>query len=175
MSGAEEPGEILRRRARALAARADTASAHPRVEALRFQLGAERYAIECRHALEVHALRNLAPVPCCPPHVVGVVSARGRMLPVIDLRKFFELPQAGLADLHRVIHIRAEGVEWGLLADLALDTFELDPATLQPPPATLAGARAEYVLGVTAEPLIVLDVARIARDPRLTVDEQVGA
>jgi len=175
MSGAEEPGEILRRRARALAARADTASAHPRVEALRFQLGAERYAIECRHALEVHALRHLAPVPCCPPHVVGVVSARGRMLPVIDLRKFFELPEAGLADLHRVIHIRVEGVEWGLLADIALDTFELDLAALQPPPATLGGARAEYVLGVTAEPLIVLDAARIARDPRLTVDEQVGA
>lgn len=178
MSGSVDPGEdaaeILRRRARALAARRDGASARPVLEVLRFRLGEERYAIECRYGVEVHPLRHLAPVPCCPPHIVGVINARGRMLPVVDLRKLFHLAEAGLADLHRVIHLRAEGIEWGLLADLGLDTFELDPATLQPPPATLGGARAESVLGVTADGLILLDAARIARDPRMTVDQQVG-
>ena len=174
-NGGEGPEEILRRRARALAARRDAASTRAMLDVLRFRLGAERYAIDTRHAIEVHALRQLAPVPCCPPHIVGVVNARGRMLPVVDLRRFFELPEAGLADLHRVIHVQAEGLELGLLADMGLDTFELDPAALHPPPATLGGARGEYVLGVTAEPLILLDVERIARDPRMVVDEEIGA
>jgi purine-binding chemotaxis protein CheW len=173
-SGGEEPEEILRRRARALAARRVVASARPMLDVLRFRLGAERYAIETRHAIEVHALRQLAPLPCCPPHIVGVVNARGRMLPVVDLRRFLDLPEAGLADLHRVIHVQAGGLEFGLLADMGLDTGELDPALLHPPPATLGGARGECVLGVTAEPLILLDVERVARDPRMQVDEEVG-
>jgi purine-binding chemotaxis protein CheW len=172
--GVEGPEEILRRRARALAVRRDTASPRPTLDVLRFRLGAERYAIEARHAIEVHALRQLAPVPCCPPHIVGVVNARGRMLPVVDLRRFFELREGGLADLHRVIHVQSGGLELGILADMGLDTFELDPRELHPPPATLGGARGEYVLGVTAEPLILLDVERIARDPRMSVDEEIG-
>jgi purine-binding chemotaxis protein CheW len=171
---ADRRGEILRRRARALAVRPGEGGARARIEVLRFRLGPELYAIESRHAIEVHALRHLAPIPCCPRHIVGVVSARGRMLPVVDLRKFFELPEAGLADLHRVIHVRAEELEFGLLADMGLDTDEIDPAALQPPPATLAGARAEYVLGLTDAPLILLDVGRIARDPRMVVDQEVS-
>jgi purine-binding chemotaxis protein CheW len=173
-NGGEGPEEILRRRARALAARRDAASTRPMLDVLRFRLGAERYAIDSRHAIEVHPLRQLAPIPCCPRHIVGVVNARGRMLPVVDLRKFFELPEAGLADLHRVIHVEAEGLAFGLLADMGLDTHELDPASLQPPPATLSGARAEYVLGLTGEALILLDVGRIARDPRMVVDQEVS-
>jgi purine-binding chemotaxis protein CheW len=170
----ESPADILRRRARALAARRDLEAARPALEVLRFRLGAERYAVECRHAIEVHALRQLAPLPCCPPHIVGIVNARGRILPVVDLRKFFGLPEAGLADLHRVIHMRTDGIEVGLLADMDLDTFRLERAALQPPPATLAGARAEHVLGVTADALILLDFERIARDPRMTVDEEAA-
>jgi purine-binding chemotaxis protein CheW len=171
---AERRAQILRGRARSLAARPDEGAKRPVIEVLRFRLGAERYAIESRHAIEVHPLRQLAPIPCCPRHIVGVVNARGRMLPVVDLRKFFELSEAGLADLHRVIHVVAEGLEFGLLADMGLDTHELDPASLQPPPATLGGARAEYVLGLGEDALILLDAGRIARDPRMVVDQEVS-
>jgi len=170
----EAPERILARRARALAtAPASDAEREPALELLRFRLGTEDYAVESRFVLEVLALQQLARVPCCPPHVMGVVNARGRMLPVIDLKKFFELPEKGLTDLHRVIHLEAEGLQFGLLADMGLDTCRIDRDVLQPAPATFSGIRAEYLLGVTPEPLAVLDVRRMALDPRLVVDEEV--
>lgn len=166
--------EVLRGRARALARppRSET-KAGDLLELLEFRLAQESYAVETRHVHEVHPLRDLTPLPCTPVFIAGVVNVRGRIVPVIDIKKFFDLPDRGLTDLHRVILVRGEDIELGLLADVVVGVRALPVEELRPPLPTLSGIRADYLKGVTGLRLVVLDVDRILKDPRIVVDEEV--
>ena len=98
---------------------------------------------------------------------------RGRILPVLDLKRFFDLPEKGLTDLHRIILIRGHDLELGLLADVIVGVRSVSLDSLQPSLPTLTGIRAEYLRGVTPDRLVVLDVAHILADPKIIVDEEV--
>ena len=94
-------------------------------------------------------------------------------VPVFDLKNFFDLPEQGLTDLHRVILIEGNEMELGLLADVTVGVRSIPADSLQPSLSTLTGIRSEYLKGVTAERLVVLDVARILADPKIIVHEEV--
>ena len=145
------------------------------LEVLEFRLAQERYALEDRWVQEVCPLKELTPLPCTPPFVLGIVNVRGRILPVLDLKKFFDLPEQGLTDLHRIILVRGNDLELGLLADVIVGVRSIPADSLQPSLPTLTGIRGEYLKGVTAERLVVLDLARILADPKIIVHEEVEA
>lgn len=166
--------QILRARARALVRAPEQApAADTLLELLEFRLAQERYAVEIQYVREVVPLQDLTPVPCTPPFVLGVVHLRGRILPVLDLRKVFELPEQGLTDLHRIVVVRGDGLEFGLLAEVVVGVRTVPLETLQPSLPTLIGIRSDYLQGVTAEHLVVLDLARILADPKIVVHEEV--
>jgi purine-binding chemotaxis protein CheW len=166
--------QILRARARALARPPERLAAADAVfELLEFRLAQERYALESRWVREVSAFKELTPLPCCPPFVLGIVNVRGRILPVLDIKRFFDLPEKGLTDLHRIILVGGNGLELGLLADAIVGVRSIPAADLQPALPTLTGVRSEYLKGVTAERLVVLDLARILADPKIIVHEEV--
>jgi purine-binding chemotaxis protein CheW len=168
--------QILRARAQALArtpVRAPVAGAS--LEVLEFHLARERYALENRWVQEVCPLKELTPLPCTPPFVLGIVNVRGRIWPVLDVKKFFDLPEQGLTDLHRIILVRGNDLELGLLADVIVGVRSIPADSLQPSLPTLTGIRGNYLKGVTAERLVVLDLARILADPKIIVHEEVEA
>ena len=169
-----DAGEILRTRARALARpRESAAVANASIELLEFRLAQECYALETRHVREVYPLKDLTPVPCTPSFVLGIVNVRGRITPVIDIKKFFDLPDRGLTDLHRIILVRGNDFELGLLADVIVGVRTIPLDSLQACLPTLTGIRADYLKGVTAERLVVLDLDRILTDPRIIVQEEI--
>jgi purine-binding chemotaxis protein CheW len=98
---------------------------------------------------------------------------RGRIVPVFDLKKLFDLPDEGLTDLHRIIIVRDHNLELGLLADLSLGVRSIPLSSLQPSLPTLTDIRGDYLKGVTAERLVVLDLASLLADPRIIVNEDV--
>jgi len=168
--------QILRARAQALARPPEQApAADTLLEVLEFRLAQERYAVETRHVREVVPLKDLTPLPCTPPFVPGIVNVRGRITPVIDIKKFFDLPDHGLTDLHRIILVRGNGLEVGLLADVIVGVRTIPMDSLQPSLPTLTGIRADYLKGVTAERLVVLDLDRVLADPKIIVHEEVEA
>jgi len=173
-NGTSDPAEILRNRARALARPPAAAPASgTMLELLEFSLAQERYAVENRYVREVCPFKELTPLPCTPPFLLGIVNVRGRILPVLDLKKFFDLPEKGLTDLHRIILVRGNDLELGLLADAITGVRSVFPESLQPSLPTLTGIRGDYLKGVTAERLVVLDLARILADPKIVVHEEV--
>jgi purine-binding chemotaxis protein CheW len=168
------PKEILAARARELARVPESARPSEDVlEVLEFQLAHEHYAVEARYVREVHPFRELTPLPFTPPFILGIVNVRGRILPVMDIKKFFDLPDGGLTDLHRIIFLHHAEVELGLLADLSVGVRLLPVEDLQPSLPTLTGVRAEYLKGVTRDRLIVLDAARILSDPKIIVEDEL--
>jgi purine-binding chemotaxis protein CheW len=163
--------EILKARARTLARAQKSATTDATLEVIEFRLASERYAIESRHVHGVHELRELTPLPGTPAFVLGIVNLRGRILPVLDLKKFFGLPEQGLTDLHRIIQVRGADLEFGLLADVIVAVRQIAVASLVPALATLTGIHAEYLKGVSDERLVVLDFDRILADPRIVVND----
>ncbi len=169
-----DPQAILRARARALARPHESATvATASLTLLEFRLAHESYAVETRHVREVFPLKDLTPLPCTPAFVRGLVNVRGRITPVIDIKKFFDLPDQGLTDLHRIILVHGNGLEIGLLADVAVGVRSIPIEALQTDLPTLTGIRAALLMGVTADRLVVLDLARMLADPKLIVHEEV--
>ena len=164
---------LLKARATSLAVLPRSEAAEEYLEIIEFQLASETYGVELRHAGEVSLLKELTPVPCTPAFVLGIINVHGRVLSVVDLKRFFDLPNNALTDLNRVIVVRKDGMELGILADTIHGVRRIPQRELQPSLPTLTGIRAEYLKGVTAERLIVLDANKLLSDPKIVVQEEL--
>lgn len=174
MSLDADSARILRQRAQSLARKQEAHAPVATLELLEFSLAKERYAVESRHVQGVHPFRNLTPLPGTPPFLMGIVNLRGRIVPVLDLKKFFDLPEQGLTDLHRVILVRGQDMEFGVLADVVTGVCTMPVASLQPSLPTLTGIRAHYLMGVSEERVVVLDLEHVFADPTILVDQDVN-
>ncbi|SCY48718.1 chemotaxis protein CheW [Nitrosospira sp. Nsp13] len=170
----EETRRILQ--ARALALAQDSMldeTVDEDIEVVEFTLAYEQYAIETRYVRQVASLEHLTPLPCTPAFVLGIVNLRGAILPLIDLRKLFELPERGLTDLHRIIVLQSGKILFGILADTVTSIRRILLAHLQPSLPTLTGVRKNYLKGITFERLVVLDAEKLLMDESIIVQEQV--
>jgi purine-binding chemotaxis protein CheW len=166
----EEKKKILKTRAQALACEPEphrASEAH--MDVVEFLLAYERYGIKSSYVREVYPLRELTPMLCAPPFVLGIINLRGEILSVIDLKSFFDLPQKGLTDLNKVLVVRTDGMELGILADVILGVRTISLLDLQSSLPTLTGIRAEYLQGVTEDRLVVLDAEKILSDKKIIV------
>lgn len=164
--------KILKERAIALAREAKMETAGSAIDVLEFDLAYERYGFELAYIREVCPLAELTPLPGTPDFVLGIVNVRGRVVSVIDVRKFFDLPGKGLSDLNKVVILSSDTREFGVLTDRIVCTRSLLTATLQESLPTLTDVRSQYLKGVTGERLIVLDAGKILRDEKLVVNVQ---
>jgi purine-binding chemotaxis protein CheW len=173
-AAASNAKDILRTRARALARPVETfKTGSAAIHVVEFRLAQERYAVEQHYVQEVHPLQTLTLLPCTPAFVVGVINLRGQILPVIDIKKFFDLPDNGITDMHMVVIVRENDMEIGILADTVTGTGTILLETIQPSLPTLTGIRAAYLKGVTGDQVVVLDVSKILADPKILVNEEV--
>ena len=171
---AEEERHLLQSRALALAAVPDGGPRGETLEAVEFELAGESYAIALAQVREVGPLHDLTPVPGTPAFVLGIINLRGVIRTVIDLKKFFDLPDAGLTQLNQILLLEHEDLQLGILADTIRGVRHIPLADLQPALPTLTDIRADYLRGVTGDRLVVLDAAKLLTDPRLLVDEEPG-
>ncbi len=170
----EEIKRILRERAKALAKPLEEPAPRGEVlELLAFSLAGERYALEAASVLEVVLLRDLTPVPCTPPSILGVVNHRGRILPVIDFRRLLDLTGQEVGEKRWVVMVEAERMTFGIGAEAVTGTIRIQASDLAPPPMSLPHDRQALIRGVTAEMVAVLDLEALAHDPRIMVNEEV--
>lgn len=169
----EEKTKILKARARELARGEQEKTIGECVEVVEFLLAHESYGIESCYVREISPLKEITPVPCTPQFVLGVINVRGQIVSVIDMKKFFDLPEKGLTDLNKVIIVHDETMEFGILADSILGVRKISREEIQPPLPTLTGVGAEYLTGVTKEPLVILDMAKILSSKNLVVHEEI--
>ena len=172
--GPEEVRRILEARARAAAKPPVKPDDAERLEVLAFSLAGESYGVETCHVREVCQLKDLTDVPCTPAFVAGVMNLRGRILAIVDLRQFFELPARGLTELNRIIVMRGGDDELGLLADSIDGVRQVRVSDLQDGLPTLTGIRDRFLKGVTGQMLAVLDGGRLLSDDGLNINKQVA-
>lgn len=163
-----EAEQILRSRAAALARRPESGDGQgPCIEIVEFSLGQERYGVESKQIREVVPLRELTTLSGTPAFILGAVNVRGRILPVLDLKVFFELPRQGLTDMNKLLVLEGAAGELGILADAIVGVSKLALRDLQPALPTLTGARKDLLLGIAPDRTTVLHAEKILKDPRL--------
>ncbi len=172
----EEKRKILKARAKTLAQE----TVHDKdndscIEVVEFLLANEKYALELTHIREVYPLKDLTLLPCTPSFVRGIINLRGRILSIIDLKQLFELPDAGLTDLNRVIVLHSDELEFGILADVILGLRSIPKDAIQRSLPTLTGIRTDYLRGVTGDRVAILDGNKILSDSRITVHEEMDS
>lgn len=163
---------ILKSRARALAKEPEESGAGRRfLDIVEFRLAAENYGAESKYIREIYPLRDFTPVPGTPSFVLGLANVRGQILSVIDLKKFFNLPGIGLGELNKIIVVRNETMEFGILADTITGARKIPLEDILESPPTISGIGAQYLKGITKERLCVLDLENILSDTRMIVDQ----
>jgi len=143
------------------------------LEVVEFRLGSERYAVASVHVGEVFPLKEISHVPCTPPFVVGIINLRGRIVSIVDLKYFFDLPRTEHAPEERVIVLRSGEMEMGILVDALVGIRMISLREIHPPLPTMSGIRAAYLLGVEGGDTAILDGGKILRDESIIVDEEV--
>lgn len=170
----EEKHILLKARAQALAVETkDEAAQKESVEIVVFSLASETYGIGSTFIREVYPLKDFATLPGTPAFVLGIVNVRGQIISVIDLKKFFNLPEKGLGELNKVIIIRNERMEFGILADEIFGIRNIVLSGLQQELPILNRMKDEYIKGITNDRLIVLDVEELLTDKDIIVNEEV--
>jgi purine-binding chemotaxis protein CheW len=170
--GAAQRQAILQARARALATDDTAPDPGPEIDVLEFMIGTQSYALETQYVQEVHALAGLAPLPCTPAFVRGIVNLHGRMMSVLDLHPLFGLPPKVLSGADKLVVLLDGRMIFGVLADAVLGVHRLPRRRLQPPPSTATGIPDGWTIGVTPERTVVLDAKRLLNDKSIVVDQE---
>jgi purine-binding chemotaxis protein CheW len=166
--------DVLRERARHLAQPPAEETSAAVIEVVMLLLAYETYAIETAYVREVYPLKDLTLLPCTPAFVAGIVNVRGQVMSVIDLKQLFELPVKGLTDLNKIVILSDGMMEFGILADAILGVQNIPLHEIEPVLPTLTGVREDYLKGITAEGVVVLDAAKLLHSDNIVIHEEVA-
>jgi purine-binding chemotaxis protein CheW len=113
-----------------------------------FALADEEYGVEVEKVKTIERMMPMTRVPKTYSFVKGVINLRGVVVPVIDLRGRFGLPEQEYTDNSRIVIIAVNEMEVGLIVDSANDVIDVDSDAIQDPPEIVGGVRAKYLQGV---------------------------
>jgi len=125
----------------------ETASAD-QVELLTFIIAGEQYAVSIDHLVEIITPRGATPVPNADPTIVGIISLRGTMVTVIDVRRKLRHPAGGIGNDTRIIVADRGSEVLGFEVDRVLRVVKVDSAAIEPHPVVHSSELSEAVRGV---------------------------
>jgi purine-binding chemotaxis protein CheW len=140
----------------------DKATGSERGQMLTFRLGAETYGVDILRVKEIRGWSPVTKIPHSPPAVLGVLNLRGAVVPIIDLRLRFALPEAGFSATTVIIVlslVTASGQrECGVVVDSVSDVADVAPEAVKPPPSLRSGSHGEFISGIATidERMVIL-------------------
>lgn len=128
-----------------------------------FALAKEEYGLPITKVHEINRMAPITALPQTPSFVEGVINLRGRIIPVIDLRKRFQLPVLEQTDNTRIIIVDMEGKMIGVVVDAVNEVVRLPNEQVEPaPPSFILDSK--YICGVgklDKRMLILLDIDKV--------------
>ena len=128
--------------------RQDDRRARERRGILTFVVGGEVYGVEILSIREIIKLREITEVPRAPRFLLGVVTVRGLVLPVVDLRLRLKLDAPELGRAARILVVVHKGERFGLLVDEVQGVVRFADNQVEPPPPSLSPSQAPFLAGI---------------------------
>ncbi len=117
-------------------------------ELVAFRIDGEEFAVDVASVQEINRAAELTRIPNAPSHIQGVMNLRGKLVPVVDLRRMLGF-QAKTSDRQtRIMVIEINGMVAGFLVDSVSEVLRLPESAVEDPPAFAGTAEADYVAGV---------------------------
>lgn len=129
-----------------------------------FNIGSEEFGVEILKVQEINRMVEITRVPQAPHYVEGVINLRGKVIPIIDLRKRFSLEVKEYDKNTRIVVVDINGNIMGMIVDAVSEVLRLSSSTIEPPPEIVTGVNAEYIKGVAKledRLLIFLDLSKV--------------
>lgn len=129
-----------------------------------FRLGSGEYAIDIMQAKEIIKMEKITLIPNAPYFVEGVINLRGNIIPIIDLKKRFNLEESEGDKNTGIIIAKIEDVDMGIMIDSVSKVVSISNSDIQPPPSMLQGIGQRYIKGVGKledKLLVVLDLDKL--------------
>lgn len=139
------------------------------VQIVGFRVGRETFGVPIGLVHEILRVPEITAVPDSPACVEGVINLRGKIVPVVDLRKRFGQPAQSNGKKNRILVAEVEGKLAGLMVDSASEVLKLPLSEIEQPPSALSGEQ-NYVSGVgklNGRLIILLDLKKILRASEL--------
>ena len=129
-----------------------------------FSIGEEEFGVDILKVQEIIRMMEITKVPRAPEFVEGVINLRGKVIPIIDLRRRFGLLARGHDKNTRIIVIEINAMIVGFVVDSVSEVLRIPSSTVEPPPPVVSGMESEYISGVGKledRLLILLDLDRL--------------
>jgi purine-binding chemotaxis protein CheW len=150
---------------------------HGSIQLVSFKLADELYGIEITKVREIILITEITRIPQMPTYVKGLINLRSTVIPVIDLRAKFGLPEGALTDESRIMVLQADGRTIGIVVDAVSEVLRVKTDQIAPPPPTVAGLGREYLTGLVKlekQLLILLDIDKTLGDEAREAIDAVG-
>ncbi len=137
------------------------------------RLGHELYAFLVRDVEEILRLHPITPVPCVPPHFMGVINRRGTILPIVDLRFFFSGERTEVRDDSRIVVLTRRRLGLGFLVEGADELVAIPVESIKVPIRRGESKHEDYASGVFnlgKKMVVLLDSARLLEDDTMRVE-----
>ena len=115
---------------------------------LTFRLSGDDYALEIRYVTEIFSIQKITEVPDLPDFVKGVINLRGQVIPVLDLRLRFGMPERPYDERTCVIITRMNELSVGLVVDAVNEVRDIPAKDVAPPPSIARGGASRFVQGL---------------------------
>ncbi|MBK7995346.1 MAG: purine-binding chemotaxis protein CheW [Blastocatellia bacterium] len=169
----EEIKNILKLRTERLAKPIKEIEIANTLSVVEFLLAKEKYAIESIYIQEIQPLLDLTTLPTAPKFILGITNLRGQILSVMNLKTFFNLSDADIKNSPKLIVVSVGEMTLAFLADDVIGESRISLLELQTSLPTLNEKQSKYLIGITKDQLIVLDIVKLLMDKKIIVNEEV--
>ena len=129
-----------------------------------FKLANEEYGIDILRVKEIKELARITRVPKAQSFVRGVINLRGEVIPIVDLRKKFNLPKVEETESTRIIIVAVEDMTVGMIVDSSSEVLDITSEEIEEPPIGMSTLDQGNIFGIGKigqRLIILLDVSKI--------------
>jgi purine-binding chemotaxis protein CheW len=129
-----------------------------------FNIGTEEFGIDILKVQEINRMVDITRVPRAPDFVEGIINLRGKVIPIIDIRKRFNMELAEQDKNTRIVVVDISGQVMGMVVDSVSEVLRIPASTLEPTPEVVTSIDSDYIRGVAKledRLLIYLDLSKI--------------
>lgn len=113
-----------------------------------FTLAGEEFGVDILLVREIIRPIEITAIPRSPEFVEGIINLRGKVIPIIDLRKRFTLKPQDKDTQTRIVVVELDSATVGFIVDAVSEVLRIPANTVEPPPAVISGVKGEYINGV---------------------------
>lgn len=132
-----------------------------------FKLGQERFCVDISNVSGITECREITGVPNSPDFIEGIMNLRGDIIPIVNLKKRFMIPETELTEDARIVNVAIRGKDVGFIVDDASQVIRLNDTDTEPAPEIIKGKDRGYISGIAKidqKIAIIVDLEKIFDD-----------